>query len=175
MYTFNVELADVDRQVYASLSLRIARHPSETDDHLVARLLAYCLEYTEGISVGPGLSEPDEPSLAVRDLTGTIQSWIDVGAPDAARLHRASKAAPRVVVYAHKDARPFLRQLAGARIHRAESIEIYAFDPEFLAQLTSHLDRRTTLTLSVTDGHLFIGTGPAHLSTALVRHSLANS
>jgi uncharacterized protein YaeQ len=172
MYTFDVELADVDRQVYASLSLRVARHPSETDDHLLARLLAYCLEYTEGISFGAGLAEPDAPSVAVRDLTGAIRSWIDIGAPDAARLHRASKASPRVAVYTHKDPRQLLRQLAGARIHRAEAIELYAIDPEFLAELAGHVDRRTALTLSVTDRHLFIGVRGATLSSAIVRHYL---
>ena len=103
MYTFDVELADVDRGVYESLSLRVARQPSETEQFLVTRVLAYCLEYGEGIAFSRGLAEPDEPALAVRDLTGALRSWIEIGAPNAARLHKASKTAPRVVIYAHKD------------------------------------------------------------------------
>src|SRR5438552_923762 len=92
LYTLEIDLSDVDRGVYESLALKVARHPSETAEYLITRLLAYCLEYTEGLSFSRGLAEPDEPALAVRDLTGAVTSWIEVGAPDAARLHRASKA-----------------------------------------------------------------------------------
>src|SRR5580693_10188232 len=95
VYNFNVELADSDRGVYQPLDLRVARHPSETEDHLLTRVLAYCLEYTEGIAFSNGLFESDQPTIAVRDLTGALRVWIDVGAPDAPRLHRAAKLAPR--------------------------------------------------------------------------------
>jgi uncharacterized protein YaeQ len=174
MYTFDVELADVDRNVYANLALRMARHPSETEGYFLVRLIAYCLEYTEGIAFSPGLAEPDEPTLAVRDLTGTIRTWVEIGAPDAARLHRASKAAPRVAIYTHKDPAQLRRQLSGERIHRAEAIELYAVDAEFLAELGTHLERRTTLTLSVTDGHLFVTIGPTTLSTAVMRYAIGD-
>ncbi len=103
IYAFDIELSDVDRNVYQSLNLRVAQHPSETQDYLVARVLAYCLEYTEGIGFSKGLSDPDEPAIFVRDLTGALQAWIDIGLPEPERLHRASKAAPRVAVYTHKD------------------------------------------------------------------------
>src|ERR1700761_110876 len=104
IYVFDIELANADRGNYESLMLRVALHPSETAEHMLTRVLAYCLEYTEVIALSNGLSEPDEPAIAVRDLTGALRVWIDVGAPEAARLHRASKAAPRVAVYTHKDA-----------------------------------------------------------------------
>jgi uncharacterized protein YaeQ len=104
LYTFDIDLADADRDVYETLALRAARHPSESEEYLLTRMLAYALELTEGIAFSSGgLSDPDEPAIAVRDLTGAIRSWIDIGSPDAARLHRASKASPRVVVYTHKD------------------------------------------------------------------------
>ena len=70
IYNFDVELADNDRGVYESLALRLARHPSESEEYLVARLLAYLLEFTEGIGFSRGVSSPDEPAIAVRDLTG---------------------------------------------------------------------------------------------------------
>ena len=98
--------------------MRAARHPSEAPDYLITRVLAYCLEYTEGISFSNGLSTPDEPAIAVRDLTGVMQAWIDIGAPSPERLHRASKATPRVAVYTHKDAAQFVTRLRGERIHR---------------------------------------------------------
>ena len=156
VYTFDVELSDVDRNVYENLSLRVARHPSETEDFLVTRVLAYCLEYCEGISFSSGLSTPDEPALAVRDLTGTVLVWIEIGAPDAARLHKASKAAARVVLYTHKDPDKVAALWAGERIHRAAELELYAIDRALLAQLVARLTRRMAFALSVTDRHLYV-------------------
>src|SRR5690349_14727799 len=120
VYNFDIDLADHDRGVFETLSLRVARHPSESDDYLWARVLAYALEFEEGIQFSPGgLSDPDTPAIVVRDLTGTLQAWIEIGTPDAARLHRAAKAAPRVAVYVQKDPAQFLSRLAGERIHQA--------------------------------------------------------
>ena len=103
IFVVAIDLADADRNVYETLALRLARHPSESDEFLVARLLAYCLEHTEGIEFSRGLSDADEPPIAVRDLTGRLRAWIDVGTPSPDRLHRAAKLAPRVAVYVHKD------------------------------------------------------------------------
>ncbi len=159
IYNFDIELSDVDRNVYETLSLRVARHPSETEEYLVTRLLAYCLEYVEGIAFSKGLSQADEPAVVVRDLTGTLQAWIEVGAPDADRLHKASKAAPRVAVYIIKEPRIYLSQLAGARIHRAESIDIFSIERTLLDALVARLDRRTKLALAITDRHIYATIG----------------
>lgn len=172
IHTFDIELADVDRQVYESLALRVARHPSETEEYLLTRVLAYCLEYTDGIAFSKGLHEPDEPALTVRDLTGALRSWIEIGAPDAARLHKASKAAPRVAVYTHKDPALLLRQLAGERIHRAEAVELYAIDRTFLAELAERLVRRMAFSLSVTDRQLYLTLGADTITGAVERHPL---
>jgi uncharacterized protein YaeQ len=172
VYTFEIQLSDVDRGVYEVLSLKAARHPSETEEHLATRVLAYCLEYAEGIAFSRGLANPDEPALWVRDLTGVLQVWIDIGAPEAARLHKAAKAAPRVAVYTHKDPAVLLAQLAGTRIHRAEALELYSFDRDFLTAFVSRLGRRTSFDLSVTDGHLFLNIEGATLSGELTRHVL---
>ena len=173
MYTFDVELADVDRGVYESLSLRVARHPSETAEYLLTRVLAYCLEYAEGIAFSRGLAEPDEPALSVRDLTGARRSWIEIGAPDAARLHKASKTAPRVVVYTHKDPGQLVRQLAGERIHRADALEIYAVDRALLAELVARLERRMVFALAVTDRHLYVTFGNTTLSGVVTPFGLS--
>src|SRR5882762_4220304 len=103
IYVFDIELANSDSSVYESLRVSVARHPSETPEHMLTRVLAYCLEYTEGIALSNGLSEPHEPAIAVRDVTGVLKAWIAVCAADAIRRQRASKAAPRIAVYAHKD------------------------------------------------------------------------
>ena len=159
VHNFDIELANVDRNVYETLSLRVARHPSETVEYLLTRVIAYCLEYTEGIAFSSGLADPNEPPVAVRDLTGALEVWIDIGAPDAARLHKASKSAERVVLYTHKDPAIIARQLAGEKIHRADELELYAVDRTLLAELGETLDRRMSLGVSMTEGQLYITVG----------------
>ncbi|MDB6092008.1 MAG: hypothetical protein JWN85_4792 [Gammaproteobacteria bacterium] len=169
VYVFDIELANSDRAVYESLKVRVARHPSETAEHLLTRVLAYCLEYTEGIALSNGLSAPDEPAIAVRDLTGVLRVWIDVGAPEATRLHKASKAAPRVVIYTHKDAVQLATRLGSERIHRMDALELYAMDFEWLSNLAQRLSRRTTFTLTVSEQHLYLSLGEETLSGVVKR------
>ena len=169
IYTFSIQLSDVDRAVYETLALKAARHPSETEEHLLTRVLAYCLEYAEGITFSRGISDPEEPALSVRDLTGALKVWIDIGSPDAARLHKAGKAAPRVAVYTHKTPAQIQRQLAGERIHRSEALELYAIDRELIAGLARRLERRMKIDLSITDRHLFLSIGDITLSGAVER------
>jgi uncharacterized protein YaeQ len=174
VHHFTIRLSDVDRGVYETLELKVARHPSEADEYMVARVLAYCLEYAEGIAFSKGgLSDPDEPPLAVRDLTGALQSWIEVGSPDAARLHKAAKAAPRVAVYTHKDPAQLLRTLDGERIHRAERLELYSLGRDFIAAIAKRLEKRNEMDLSVTDRHLYAAVGGETLSGELARLSPA--
>jgi uncharacterized protein YaeQ len=156
MYVFTIRLADADRNVYESLTLRVAQHPSEAPEYLVTRVLAYCLEYAEGISFSKGLSDPEDPAIGVRDLTGVLQSWIDIGSPDASRLHKAGKAARRVAVYAHRDVTAWLARLAGERIHRAAALEIYLMDRDLVAALVARLERRMDLDLSISEKTLYV-------------------
>jgi uncharacterized protein YaeQ len=169
IYVFNIDLADSDRGVYQPLQLRVARHPSEGEEYFLTRILAYCLEYTEGISFSNGLFEPDEPTIAVRDLTGVLNAWIDVGAPEASRLHRASKAAPRVAVYTHKDAGQLAARLSLERIHRVAALELYALDREWLAQLAARLARRMQFTLTIAERHVYLSIGEETLSCVIAR------
>lgn len=168
IYNFDIELADADRQVYESLALRVARHPSESEEYLVARLLAYMLEYDDGIEFSRGVSEPDAPAIAVRDLTGAIRTWIDIGTPDAGRLHKASKLARRVVVYTHKDPTQLLKQLAGERIHRADALEIYAFDRALVGALVARLERRVAFSVSIAEREIFVSIGTDTLTGRVV-------
>lgn len=170
IYTFEITLNDADRGVYESLEFRVARHPSETEEYLLTRVLAYCLEYGEGLAFSKGLSDPDVPALAIRDLTGALRSWIEVGVPEPARLHKAAKAAPRVAVYSHKDVTVLLARLAAESVHRAAEIEVYAVDRELIAALAARLERRMRFDLAVTDRHLYLSLGDTTLSGAVVAH-----
>jgi len=169
VYNFDIELTDHDRGVYESLALRVARHPSESEEFLIARVLAYLLEYAEGIAFSRGVSDPDEPAIGIRDLTGAINTWIDIGTPDAARLHKASKSAGRVVVYTHKDPRAFLDRLTGEKIHRAEALELYGIDRALVGALVARLDRRVAWSVSVSDRELYVSIGADNLTGRVVR------
>jgi uncharacterized protein YaeQ len=172
LYNFDIQLADVDRGVYETLSFKVACQPSETEEYLMSRVLAYCLEFAEGIGFSKGIAEPDVPALAVRDLTGALRVWIDVGAPDAARLHKASKAAPRVAVYTHRDPNQLLRQLAGERIHRSAELELYGIDRALIDALVARLDRRNSWELSVTERHLYVTVDGETLEGGVTRFPL---
>ena len=94
VYNLDTELADIDRGVYETLAIRMARQPSETPEYMLARYLAYCLEYAEGIAFTEGVAAGgEEPAVVVRDLTGQMTGWIEVGIPGADRLHRGIKQA----------------------------------------------------------------------------------
>ena len=169
IFNFDVELADSDRNVYESLALRVAQHPSESDEFLIARVLAYLLEYQEGIEFSRGVSDPDEPAISIRDLTGKITTWIDIGTPDSARLHKASKAAARVVVYCHKEGSQWLKGLAAAGMPRAEAIELYAFDRNFIGDMVGRLERRVAFSMSVTDREIYLSIGSDNLTSKIER------
>ncbi|MDB4907705.1 MAG: hypothetical protein JWO05_2489 [Gemmatimonadetes bacterium] len=173
IYNLDVNLSNVDRNVYETLAIKVARHPSETEEYLLTRVLAYCLEYAEGISFSPGLADPGEPAIAVRDLTGALKAWIDIGSPDADRVHKASKAAPRVAIYTHRDPQSLIRLWGNARIHKVELVELYAVDRGLLAELVPRLDRRMSWELSVTEGHAYLSTAGVTLEGDVTRTLLA--
>jgi uncharacterized protein YaeQ len=156
IHTFAINIADVDRGVYEDVALRVARHPSETDAYMLTRVLAYCLEFEEGIAFSEGISSTEEPAVLVRDLTGKLRAWIEVGAPDAARLHFGSMQAERTAVYTHRDPAKVAAPWAGKRIHRADEISLYSFDPGFIDAATRVLERRNAMTVSITERHLYL-------------------
>jgi uncharacterized protein YaeQ len=157
MYNFAIQLADVDRGVYEDITLRAARHPSETDTYMMTRVLAYCLEYVEGITFSEGISSTaTEPAVLVRDLTGRLTTWIEVGAPDAERLHFGSKLADRTTVYTHRNPEKVIAAWSGKRVHRLEQITVQSFDQGFLDAAVAVLERRNTLTVSVVEGQLYL-------------------
>jgi len=173
IHVFTVRLSHVDRGIYETLELRLARHPSESAEYLVTRLLAYCLEHTEGIAYSKGLSDPDEPAIVVRDLTGVLRGWIEVGLPEAPRLHKAAKAADRVAVYPTRDATPWLARLAYEHIHRSEHIDIFAIDPKLIVTLAARLERRMDLDLSVSEQTLYLSLGSETLTGTVEQLRLA--
>jgi uncharacterized protein YaeQ len=172
IYNFTIELSDVDRGVYETLELRVARHPSETAEFMLTRILAYCLEYTEGIAFTDGVSAGDEAAVIVRDLTGRVAAWIEVGAPDAERVHRASKLADRVAIYTHRHVPMVLDQLSRRKIHRAENVPLYSFGNRFIDNVAAALDRRNAIVMTVTEGQLYLDVAGQSFHTTIEQHRL---
>jgi len=173
IYHFQITLSDVDRGVYESLDLRVARHPSETMRYLVTRTLAYCLSYEEGIAFSKGgLSSAEEAPLSVRDATGVLRAWIDIGSPSADRLHKASKAAGRVTLFTHVELPLLLREASARAIHQVERIEVYRFESEFLDALDKKLDKNSKFEVVRTDGQLYVTIAGETLNGTLTPCSL---
>jgi uncharacterized protein YaeQ len=166
---FKVELAHVDRQVFQAIDVKMARHPSETERYLLARLLwAGCH------SPAMWLSTPDEPALSMHTLDGRLTCWVEIGNPSAERLHKASKASPRVVLFTQHDPTLLRDGLADTHIHKREHIEVFAIAPAFLDALAAHTsDRGAELSLTITEGQLYATVGGATIEGSLQPVSLA--
>lgn len=173
MFNFDIELSDVDRGVYQSFKCAAARHPSETMEYLAVRVLAFCLEYSDDLVFSKGLSEAEEPAIWAKHPDGRIRTWIEVGVPAASRLHRAAKTAERVAVYTHRPPAALVQQLSKERIHRGESIPIISFDREFLQRTAELIERRTKLSLSVTDRQIYLEIAGQALSSPLEERTAA--
>jgi uncharacterized protein YaeQ len=174
IYHLQIELSDVDRGVYESLDLRLARHPSETMRYLLTRVIAYCLCHQEGIAFSKGLSTTDEPAVWVRDMQGNLRVWIEVGTPTAERMHKASKASPRLVVFTHHDPELLKKAARAKPIHKAEAVEVYQLDGPFLDMLDAATDRNARWTLVHTDGILYVTSGEQSVSAPVTRHALTD-
>lgn len=173
IYRLTITLSDVDRNVYQSLDLRLARHPSESARYLLTRTLAYCLSFEDGIAFSKGgLSSAEEPPVGIHDAGGRLRAWIDVGSPSAERLHKAAKAAARVVIFTHADLALLRKEAASRAIHRVEQIEVYRLAPSFLDALEAKLERTTSLELVRNEGQLYVTVGGAVIEGELTRASL---
>jgi uncharacterized protein YaeQ len=172
IYHLQIELSDVERGVYQELDLRLARHPSETMRYLLTRVIAFCLCHEDGIAFTKGLSTSDEPALWVRDQQGNLRAWIEVGTPSAERLHKASKASPRVVVFTHNDPELLKKAARGKAIHKAAEIEVYALGTAFLDALDGATDRNARWVLVHTEGELYVTAGDQSIAGPVTRHSL---
>ncbi len=156
MHRFKIKLSDVDRGIYDELEFRVAMHPSEAAPYLLTRVIAYCLNYAEGIELTGGIGTPDDPAIWIKDLTGSIVTWIDVGNPSARRLHKASKASKSVIIYTYRDPAILMTELAGEEIHKKSEISVVAVQPKFLNALAETLDRDNPWELLHTEGELSV-------------------
>lgn len=171
LYRFKISLSDVDRSVYEELDFRLAMHPSESHAFLLSRMLAYALNVQPGLEFSlKGLAEPDEPCLSMPSDRGGLALWIEVGNPSARRLHKAAKAAARVMVYTYKNPQALLKEIAAEGVHNAEKLEIYSLEPEFLSGLQERLKKENNWSVIHNEGSLTVNIGEESLAGDLRRH-----
>ena len=174
IHRLQIALTDVDRGVYEQLDLRVARHPSETVRYMVTRALAYALRYAEGIAFSKGgLSNPDEAPVSVRDPTGLLLAWIDVGTPSAERLHKASKLAREVHVYTTTDEGILRKELLSRPIHRLADLCVWRLEPRFVEAIEQVIGRDTSFALTHTEGQLYATLGADTVEGRITRLELA--
>lgn len=164
VYRLAIELSDLDRGVYESLDFRVAQHPSEGLDRVVARILAYALLYEEGLEFGRGLSDAEEPALWTHDLTGQLLHWVDVGTPGADRLHLAAKKTDRVTVVCHKGLEALARETEKKKLHRAKDMRVLLLEPRFVDDVAKRLSRANEWTLVISAGELNLSLGDETLT-----------
>jgi uncharacterized protein YaeQ len=168
LYRFRIDLSDIERGVYEELDFRLAQHPSESDLYLLTRMLAYCLNWQEGLEFSStGLSDPEGPCLFVNHPNGRMRLWIEVGNPSSRKLHKATKAAADVKVYTYKNAELMLRDSGAKDIHRASEIGVYGIEPGFLERMAKMLVKDVKWSLLYQDRVLTIGTGDRNEQTEI--------
>jgi len=164
IYKATLQIADMDRGVYADHSLTIARHPSETDERMMIRVLAFALNVPADtdrgtLDLAKSLWDTDEPDLWQRDLTGVIVHWIDVGQPDDKRLMKASSRAEAVSVYSFSSSTPVWWNGLATKITRARNLKVWQIPPAESQALAALVQRTMQLQVSVQDGTVYVGDG----------------
>jgi uncharacterized protein YaeQ len=167
IYKAELQLADMDRNHYADLALTIARHPSETDERMMVRVLMYALYAQEGIALAKGLSDVDEPEIWVKDMTGAIKLWIDIGQPDEARLRKACGRAEQVVVVCHSSSCEIWWKQIEARLARLRNLTVLRLPARTAQALAVLAERTMRLQCLVQDDAISLSTDAAVVEVAL--------
>jgi len=160
VYKVELQVSDLDRQVFGSRSLALARHPSETEERLMVRLLAYALHLGEGLEFGRGISNEDEAAIWQRDLTGRLLLWIEVGLPDERTLRRAAGRADAVVLYLYggRTAAQWWSQ-NGAAVARMPNLKVVDLPSPFTQALAALAARNLQTQVTVQDGEIWFSAG----------------
>lgn len=165
IFKAELSVADIDRGVYGDHALTLARHPSETDERMMVRLLAFALHAGEpGLAFGRGLGDPDEPDVVARDLTGAITHWIEVGQPDERAILKACGRSPRVSVFAYGSAVPVWWRALEPRVSRARGLAVRCVPPEAAQRLAGLAERSMRLHVTVQDGTVSVSSARGDVS-----------
>jgi uncharacterized protein YaeQ len=169
IYKADLQVADMDRHYYADHALTIARHPSETDERMMVRVLMYALYAQEGIAFTKGLFDVDEPEVWVKDLTGTIKLWIDTGQPDDTRLRKACGRAAQVVLVCYSSSCELWWKQIENKLERLSNLTVLQVPAETSQALAALTERNMQLQCMVQDGEVWVSTEAARVPVQLKR------
>lgn len=156
IYKAELQIADMDRNYYQDHALTIARHPSETDERMMMRVLAFVRHADEALTFGKGLAADDEPDLWQKDLTGAIDLWIEVGQPDDKRILKACGRADQVVIYTYSSNSSIWWNQISSRIDRAKNLTVMNIPAATSQALTKLAQRNMQLQCTVQDGQIWV-------------------
>jgi uncharacterized protein YaeQ len=156
IFKADLEVSDLDRGHFATHSLTIARHPSETDERMMVRVLAFALNADERLAFGRGLSSEGEADLALTDLTGAIDLWIDVGLPDERDVRKAAGRAARVAVYPYGSGAEIWWRQNEAALSRLANVSVVEFPLEATRAMAGRAARTMKLQCTIQDGHVWL-------------------
>jgi uncharacterized protein YaeQ len=161
-------VSDIDRGVYGDFALTIARHPSETDERMMVRVLAFALNAHERLEFGKGISSDDEPALWRHDLTGAVEEWIEVGLPEERLLRRACGKANRVVLYTYGGRAVDVWWLQNEKdLSRQTKLSIVDVPQEASRAIAAMADKKMTLTATIQDGEVYLADEKTSVAVAL--------
>ena len=159
IYKADLQLADMDRNYYDTAPLTLARHPSETDERMMIRLLAYAIHASPALTFTKGLFDTDEPDLWQKDLTGAIELWIEVGQPDEKRLMKACGRSAKVIVYSYAATSHIWYKQIANKLDRAKNLTVINIPAEASAQLEKLANRNMQLQCTIQDGQIYLTDG----------------
>ncbi|WP_243372103.1 YaeQ family protein [Geotalea sp. SG265] len=167
IYKAAIELSDIDRGRYETLQATVAQHPSETEERLVVRLLAYAIFFEDDLTFTKGLCAADEPDLWVKGGDDRVQLWVEVGLPDAERIIKASRHAEKVALMACGRALTNWQQQHLPKLANITNLTVITIDQAFLASLVERLERFINWSITITEGVLYLTIGAETLETAI--------
>lgn len=156
IFKAELQIADMDRHYYQDHTLTIAKHPSETDERMMMRLLAFVRHADEALAFGRGLSTEDEPDLWQKDLTGAIDLWIDVGQPDEKNILKACGRANEVLIYTYSSNSAMWWSQAGSKVERAKNLSVYSVQPAVSKALAELAQRSMRFQCTIQDGQIWM-------------------
>lgn len=159
VYRATIELADTDRGLYTTLEARVAQHPSETAQRLVARLLAYGLCHDEDLEFTRGICEGDTPDLWIRDPDEKINHWIEVGLPDPARITKACKQSQQVSLFLYGNHRRRWEGMHLPSLISIPNLTLYGLESDLVDNLAQNMTRNIHWSLTRSEAILYVTTG----------------
>jgi uncharacterized protein YaeQ len=153
----HLSISDMDRHVYQDLSLTLAQHPSETEQRLMVRILAYVLQFQERLEFTKGLCADDEPEVWVKNYSDEIELWVELGLPEEKRIKKACNRAKHVVLYTYgENNQPIWWQKNQQKLASYQNLTVISLPYEATAQLTNMVSRAMTLTVTIQDGEIWL-------------------